>query len=125
MVSKFGHIYEKRVIEKYLETHDGKCPHTNEPLTSQDLIAVKGSCPPRFSPHHFAKPAVFAFFTKPSSSNATAASKIVKPRPAAATSVPGLLQLMQNEWDSLMVETFTLKQQLDTVRTRQSGSSEL
>jgi len=43
-------------------------------------------------------------------------NKIVKPRPPAATSIPGMLQLFQNEWDALMLESFTLKQQLDSVR---------
>jgi pre-mRNA-processing factor 19 len=42
--------------------------------------------------------------------------KIPKPRPATATSLPALIQLMQNEWDSVMLETFTLKQQLETTR---------
>ena len=45
-------------------------------------------------------------------------SKIVKPRPAGATSIPGMLQLFQNEWDSQMLETYNLKQQLDAVRCR-------
>lgn len=40
----------------------------------------------------------------------------LKPRPPTATSIPGLLQLMQNEWDSLMLETFTLKQHLESTR---------
>lgn len=40
----------------------------------------------------------------------------VKPRPPSATSVPGLIQLFQTEWDSVMLETFTLKQHLSTVR---------
>lgn len=35
--------------------------------------------------------------------------QVVRPRPAAATSIPGLLSLMQNEWDELMLETYTLK----------------
>ncbi|KAG5175921.1 WD40-repeat-containing domain protein [Tribonema minus] len=43
-------------------------------------------------------------------------NKVVRPRPATATSIPGLLALMQNEWDDLMVETYTLKQHLDTTR---------
>lgn len=42
--------------------------------------------------------------------------KTVKPRPTTATSIPSMLQLFQNEWDSLMLETFTLKQQHETVR---------
>ena len=40
----------------------------------------------------------------------------VKPRTVAATSIPGMLTLFQNEWDALMLETYTLKQQLETVR---------
>lgn len=32
------------------------------------------------------------------------------------TSIPGLLALFQNEWDAVMLETFTLKKHLDTVR---------
>lgn len=114
-----GHIYEKRIIEKYLETHDGKCPHTGEPLAAADLIAVKGSlrafpiAPVLALSLRLGKGTVVRWLIR-------AASKIGKVRPAAATSVPGLLQLMQNEWDALMLETFTLKQQLDTVRPSRS-----
>jgi pre-mRNA-processing factor 19 len=43
-------------------------------------------------------------------------SKTVKPRPVAATSIPSMLQLFQNEWDAMMLETYTLKQHLETVR---------
>ena len=43
-------------------------------------------------------------------------STAVKPRPVAATSIPGMLTLLQNEWDALMLEQFTAKSQLDTVR---------
>lgn len=41
--------------------------------------------------------------------------KIVRPRPTTATSIPSLLQIFQNEWDALMLETYTLKQQLESV----------
>ncbi|KAJ1987484.1 hypothetical protein GGI25_006225 [Coemansia spiralis] len=40
----------------------------------------------------------------------------VKPRPPTLTSVPALLYAFQNEWDSLVLETFTLKQQYQQVR---------
>jgi len=43
-------------------------------------------------------------------------NKTVKPRPVTATSIPSMLQLFQNEWDALMLETYTLKQHLETVR---------
>jgi len=42
--------------------------------------------------------------------------KAVKPRMVTTTSIPGLLSLFQNEWDAVMLETFTLKKHLDTVR---------
>lgn len=44
-------------------------------------------------------------------------SKVVRPRPVTATSVPGLLALFQNEWDALMLETHTLKEHLAATRT--------
>lgn len=40
----------------------------------------------------------------------------IKPRPPSAASIPGMIQLFQNEWDALMLETYTLKQHLHTVR---------
>jgi len=81
---KSGHLFEKRLITKYIET-EGKCPVTGQELSLSDILDVTSS-------------------------------KAVKPRPATATSVPGMLTLFQNEWDALMLETFTLKQHLETVR---------
>ncbi|KAJ2556854.1 hypothetical protein EV175_001718 [Coemansia sp. RSA 1933] len=40
----------------------------------------------------------------------------VKPRPPTLTSIPALLSTFQNEWDALVLETFTLKQQQQQVR---------
>merc|ERR1740127_273452 len=48
------------------------------------------------------------------------ANKAVRPRPAQATSIPGLLSLFQNEWDALMTETYELKTHLDTTRKQLS-----
>eukprot|EP00164_Ancoracysta_twista_P006368 GFYU01008857.1.p1 GENE.GFYU01008857.1~~GFYU01008857.1.p1 ORF type:complete len:496 (-),score=167.73 GFYU01008857.1:412-1851(-) len=39
---KTGHLYEKRIIEKYIDTN-GKCPVTGEDLSKDDLMAVKTS----------------------------------------------------------------------------------
>mmetsp|Transcript_13773 Transcript_13773/g.29071 ORF Transcript_13773/g.29071 Transcript_13773/m.29071 type:complete len:500 (-) Transcript_13773:187-1686(-) len=44
------------------------------------------------------------------------ATQTAKPRPITATSIPGLLSHFQNEWDALMLETYTLKQHLDSTR---------
>lgn len=63
-----------------------KCPITGEPLSEDDLIPLKGSTAP------------------------------VKPRVPTATSIPGLIQLFQNEWEASTLETYTLKQQLDAAK---------
>jgi len=48
------------------------------------------------------------------------ANKTVRPRPASATSIPGMLSLLQGEWDALMTETYELKTHLDTTRKQLS-----
>mmetsp|Transcript_114418 Transcript_114418/g.363665 ORF Transcript_114418/g.363665 Transcript_114418/m.363665 type:complete len:353 (-) Transcript_114418:695-1753(-) len=85
---KTGHVYEKRLILKNIES-SGKCPVTKEELTQDDLVGMK-------------------------------ANKAVRPRPAAATSIPGMLSLLQSEWDALMTETYELKTNLDTTRKQLS-----
>jgi pre-mRNA-processing factor 19 len=40
VITKDGHVFEKRLIEKVIET-TGQCPITGEALTMRDLIDVK------------------------------------------------------------------------------------
>lgn len=88
--SKTGHVFEQRLLEKYLAENDGRCPITNQQLSPEDIVAVKE------------------------------ASGLVAPRPPTLTSIPSLLSVFQNEWDSLMLEVFTLKQQYQQVRQQLS-----
>lgn len=48
---------------------------------------------------------------------------VVSPRPPNLTSIPALLSAFQNEWDAIVLETHTLKQQL--AQTRQELSTAL
>jgi pre-mRNA-processing factor 19 len=48
---------------------------------------------------------------------------IVTPRPPNLTSIPSLLSAFQNEWDAIVLETYTLKKQL--LQTRQELSTAL
>lgn len=65
---------------------NGTDPTTGEKLEEGDLITIKAS---------------------PST---------VPPRPPSHSSIPALLQTLQSEWDALVLETYTLKQQYNSTR---------
>ncbi|KAH9968736.1 WD40 repeat-like protein [Russula dissimulans] len=67
-------------------TENGTDPVTGEKLDESDLVSVKAS------------PGAAA------------------PRPPTHSSIPSLLIALQNEWDTLVLETFTLKQQYNSTR---------
>ncbi|KAJ1656556.1 hypothetical protein IWQ61_003886 [Dispira simplex] len=62
------------------------CPITGSELSVDDLVEVKSEPP------------------------------VTKPRPPTLTSIPSLLSVFQEEWDTLMLETFTLKQKYQQAR---------
>ena len=43
-------------------------------------------------------------------------SKAALPKPLAANTVPGILQMFQTEWDNTMLEVFQLRKSLDQTR---------
>ncbi|KAJ3004800.1 hypothetical protein HKX48_001036 [Thoreauomyces humboldtii] len=73
-------------------TENGRDPVNGENLTVDDLLTIKLS------------------------------NKFIKPRPPAASSIPNLLQTLQNEWDAVMLETYQLKQQYHKSRQELSNA---
>ncbi|CCI46781.1 unnamed protein product [Albugo candida] len=101
---KSGHVFEKRLLFKHLELNQNRCPVTNEELdVAHDIVSIQPCTNLKSSTLNPA----------PSLSN-----DILNP-----TSIPTLLQTFQNEWDAVMLETFTLRQHLE--KTRQELSHAL
>ncbi|XP_065208797.1 pre-mRNA-processing factor 19 [Planococcus citri] len=79
-----GCIFERRLIEKYLQ-ENGTDPINGKELTSEQLIDIK---------------------TNP----------VVKPKAPTTTSIPAILKQLQDEWDALMLHSFTQRHQLQIAR---------
>ncbi len=77
-----GCLYEKRLIEKYI-AENGRCPKTSEPLRFEDLLLVT-----------------------------TGGVGGVARVPTSASTIPSLLETLHQEWDAVMLEQFSLRQQL-------------
>lgn len=96
------------MIEKYI-ADNGKDPINNEEMTVDDLIDIKTSKKQTQCMLGDKTNAILFSFL-------FLAPETVKPRPPKLSSVPSLLSALQNEWDSVMLESFTLKQQYQQVR---------
>jgi len=81
-----------------------KSGHLYEQSVVEKLVQATGKCPVTGEPMEL------------SDLMPVKAGSSVKPRPVAASSIPGMLSLFQNEWDALMLEMYTLKQSLETTR---------
>ena len=53
--TKSGHVYEKRLILKYLEANNNTDPVTGQQIEPTDLIDVKGKQTQRYSGFRFSK----------------------------------------------------------------------
>ncbi|KAF7320174.1 hypothetical protein MKEN_00801900 [Mycena kentingensis (nom. inval.)] len=67
-------------------TENGTDPVSGDKLAEDDLVVIKAS------------------------------PETVAPRPPSLTSIPAMLNALQNEWDALILECFALKQQNNSVR---------
>ncbi|KAJ3449310.1 pre-mRNA-processing factor [Anaeramoeba flamelloides] len=84
VITKSGYIFERRLIEKYIESK-GSCPVTQESLEKEDLVSIK-------------------------------VPKVSNPIDPKLTSIPQFVEILQTEWDSLVVECFELKKSLQKSR---------
>lgn len=81
-----------------------KSGHVFEKSLIEKHLQVTGTCP--VTGEELRREDLLDLKTNPS----------IAPRPPSATSIPGLIQLFQNEWDAIMLETHTLNKHLDSVR---------
>ena len=97
-------MFEKSILLKYIQDH-GTDPINNEPLTEQDVIQIQSSTMIYIN--------FYSIYID---------DRFVKPRTPAASSIPNLLLTLQNEWDAVMLETYSLKKQYESVRMELSNA---
>ncbi|KAI5952895.1 hypothetical protein KGF54_003762 [Candida jiufengensis] len=92
---KSGALFEKKYIEKYVQT-TGSDPINNKPLTIEELIPLNLT------------------------QNTSQVSSV--PPSVSITSIPNLLSTLQNEYDSMVLEIFTLRKNLQSLKLELSSS---
>ena len=107
--TKSGHVYERRLVQKYI-TENGTDPVTGEKLEESDLVSVKASA------YFYPVTGYAALFRERIPPPLVIGPGAAVPRPPTHSSIPALLTALQNEWDALVLETFTLKQQYNSTR---------
>jgi pre-mRNA-processing factor 19 len=86
VVSKTSGCLFERRLIEKFVSENGRCPKTGEPLTKDDLLSVSAGD-----------------------------ASTLRVTPSQAT-IPGLLQSLHHEWDAMMLEQFTLRQQVAQVQ---------
>ena len=81
VITTSGHCYDKDLLAKYAEQNGNVCPLTGEAYDPKENV-VELNVP-----------------------------RAVKPRTSQAASIPGLLGLLQNEWDAAMLEVHKLRKE--------------
>ena len=85
VITKTGYVFDKTLLDKFAEQNGFVCPVSGETYDpKENVVALK-------------------------SSRTKTRSHAPKPRTTQAASIPGLLGLLQNEWDAVMLEVHKLR----------------
>ncbi|WLF80003.1 hypothetical protein PVL30_003771 [Lodderomyces elongisporus] len=124
---KSGSVFEKKYIEKYVLT-SGKDPINDEPLTIGELISLRitplsqtSSIPGSLNGNgnDSSNPNNNSNSNINNNDNDNNDINIIPPAPATS-SIPSLLSTLQNEWDSIVLELFTLRKTVQSLKQQLS-----
>lgn len=93
-----GEIFEKRLIVKYIDS-EGIDPVSKQPLKASEVSQTV--------------PLTVSLQLVPIKLNDNVRANA---RPVQTSSIPHLLQMLQNEWDAVMLNNFTLRQEVQSAR---------